>query len=237
MQTVLQIVQDVCARRGLPVPTSVVNSRDSQIVQMAGLLQTVLNELVRDYQWEALTYEATFTTVLGEDQGAMTTLAPNGFVKVITSTFFNRTRRIPFYGPLDERQWQQLKTLPNPGPYYRFRIRGGRMLFTPPGVAGENCAFEYSSDWVLASNSTLVTKYARLAADTDVVLLDGTMVGLGLETYWLKAKGQDWSTEWKLWQNALDEAKGRDASKAVLSLDGPSNTIQPGVFVPAGSWF
>ena len=111
------------------------------------------------------------------------------------------------------------------------------MLFTPPGVAGENCAFEYSIDWVLASNSTLVTKYARLAADTDVVLLDGTMVGLGLETYWLKAKGQDWSAEWKLWQNALDEAKGRDASKAVLSLDGPSNTIQPGVFVPAGSWF
>ena len=234
--SVLSLVQSFCRKRGLPAPNSLLGSRDSQVIQITELLRYVVEELVRDYRWEAAVYEATFTTVNGSSQGNIETLAPNGFISVVNQTIYNRTRRLPLYGPMTEQQWQRLLALPNPGPYYKYRIQGNLLKFLPNATAGETCAFEYTSSFVYVDVDGL-NPHGDITADGDQLLLDPHVLKLGLEARWLEAVGMDWITKYQEFRTAASTAKSKDASKPVVNLNGETKNLQPGVFVPTGSWF
>lgn len=233
--SMLTLVQSFCQRTGLAVPSFVAASTDAQVIQVLGLLNEVLEDVVDRWTWETLTTEATFVTTATEDQGAITDIAPFGYLGIVNDTIFNRTLRLPVYGPISPEKWQALKTLPNSGPFYKYRLRNGRLLFNPVAAAGHTCAFEYkSSSAVLAADG--VTYRSSFTADTDTSVLDERLLRAGLRWKWRSEKGLDYAEEFRRYEELGTNACGRDGTKATLSQSGGSHEFLPGIFVPAGNW-
>ena len=235
--TLLQIVQEFCQRTGLTVPQIVMTSQDDQLTQLVGLANEICEDLVRRRAWTTLQYETVFTSQAGSDQGLLTDLAPKAFLKVLNETIFDRTRRLPVFGPRSPQQWQTLKALPMSGPFYQYRIQQGRLKIIPDMPAGHTMAFEYASEGAVHGNSTAApTVKAFFSRDDDTFLLDKSLLILGMRWRWKEEKGLPYTESFRLYEAAVAEAAGADGTKQPLSMNEGSGMIQPGVFVPAGNW-
>lgn len=232
----LELVQAFTKRTALASPSAVVSSADDQIRQIAGLLDEVLEYVAdRHYDWSPVVLEATFTTLAAEDQGAITALAPSGYKHILNNTIFDRTRQLPFYGPLSAGKWQQDKVFFTTGPFYKYRIVRGRLLLNPAPPAGHSCAFEYASSHAVLASDGLTSK-AYPTADDDTFLLPPTVLLAGLRWKWKYEKGLEYAEDFRTFEELLSNAIGRDGSKPALSMDGESGSATPGIFVSPGSW-
>lgn len=235
--TLLQIVQEFCQRQALSVPLIVMSSQDDQLTQIVGLANEICEDLVRRHAWTSLQYESTFTSVAGSDQGDLATLAPNAFLKILNETIFDRTRRLPVFGPRSAQQWQALKALPMSGPFYQYRIQQGHLKIIPDMPAGHTMAFEYASEGIVLDNSTATaTPKAFFTRDDDTFVLDKSLLLLGLRWRWKEEKGLPYAESFRLYEAAVAEAIGADGTKQPISMNEGSGMIQPGIFVPAGNW-
>jgi hypothetical protein len=234
--TMLQIVANFCARTNLSVPTTVYGSTDPQVAQVRALLEEEGNDLASRGSWQGLINEASLTTTATESQGAMSTIASNGFRYILNNTIWSRTRRLPVCGPLDPREWQMLKALFVNGPYYRYRIRQDEMLVNPTPPASEAWYFEYVSyNWIQATGGGAYKQF--FTVDTDEVLLPDTLLLQGLRWRWKKEKGLDYAEDMRTYEMQVKDALGRDGGKRVIYQDGgPVKGPRPGIFVPTGSW-
>ena len=154
--SLLSIITSFCGRTNVPVPTAVMGSiADPQVLQMIRLLEEEGGDLAKRGAWQGITFEATWSTTAAEDQGAMTTLASNGFNYIKKDTFWDRTARLPVMGPLDDTDWAARKGVTITGAPYAFRIRGGKLLTNPVPPASHTWAFEYASlNWILGADGT-----------------------------------------------------------------------------------
>lgn len=234
--SLLTIIQSVCKRTGVPSPTAVIGNTDVQIMQLLTLLEESGDDLARRGSWPALTFEATHTTTAAENQGAMTTIASNGFNYIKNQTIWDRTDRLPVLGPVDGQDWQALKAVVVTGPRYQFRIRGGNLLVNPAPSAGHTWAFEYvTKNWILGAN--LTTYKSSFTLDTDTVLLPEPLIVLGLRWQWMREKGLEYSELFRSYEMQLKDAFGREGGKPILHQDNLHSTYpQPGIFVPSGNW-
>jgi hypothetical protein len=229
MDTLLQVVQNLCSRQNLSVPATVIGSTDPMVVQLRALLEEEGDDLARRHPWEILTLEASWTTTAQEDQGAMTTLAP-GFRSIINETVWDRTTVLPVCGPMDSRQWQASKAMVASGPRYRYRIRGGKFLVNPVPAASESWYFEYlSSHWII--DTTQTTTKAAFTADTDLIRLPERLCLQGLRWRWKKEKGFDYAEDFRTYEAMVKEAMGKDGGKGVLSMDDSRGALKPGIYV------
>jgi hypothetical protein len=243
----LEIVQRFCERTGLPQPGQVFGSTDAQVLQIKGLC----DEIIEDLQdrggangWQALTQEISFVTVNGEDQGVLSTIVANalggvnddGFMSIRNDTIWNRTTRLPLFGPLAPREWQAQKANPATGPWQQYRISSGHLVFNPIGVAGQTCVFEISSRNMVVS----ITGVPRptFNADTDSLLLDYRLLLSGIRWKWKCEKGLDYSEDFAHYERLVANAASHDGTKKTLSMNGPEGTMypRPGIFISPGSW-
>lgn len=232
---ILQVVQYFCGRTNLPVPTSVLGTTDVQVLQILRLLEEEGNDLALRGGWQALTCEASLTTLAAEDQGAVTSIATNGFRYIKNGTMWDRTDRLHVYGPLSDVEWQTMKAMVNAGPRYRFRIRGGHLLVDPTPSAGHSWKFEYvSKNWILDDDGSTYKQY--FTEDEDTILLPEELVLQGLRWRWKKEKGLDYAEDFRTYEMQVKDALGRDGGKRTLAMDGEGWRPRPGVFVPEGSW-
>ena len=234
--TVLSIIQDHCRIHALNVPTSVIGSTDTGVQQLYGILNELVDEMVNESKFNVVTMETTFVAVAGEDQGAMATLAPYGYQWAYFETFYDRTLRRPLYGPLDETEWQQIKALPNPGPFYKFRIRGDRLLINPaPTAPLSTIAFEYASSWCVRSVAGILQEGVQ--ADTDVFVFPERILRRGLAARWKAVKGLPYQADEQQYYNLLNNYIARDKVKQRINVAEPQQPdIKPGVFIPSGNW-
>jgi hypothetical protein len=234
--TMLTAVQYFCRRTNLPVPTTVFGTTDPQVRQIYSLLEEEGNDLACRGTWQGITFEATHTSLAAEDQGAIATIASNGFRYLKNETIWDRTTRLPVCGPLDSQEWQTLKAWAVTGPRYQYRIRGGKLLVNPSPPAGDTWAFEYvSQNWILGADGVTYKQYFTL--DTDTMLLPETLLLMGLRWRWKKEKGLDYAEDFRTYEMQVKDALGRDGSKKSLFADNdPNRGPQPGIFVPVGSW-
>jgi hypothetical protein len=234
--TLLTIVQNFCKRNNISVPTTVTGSTDTQILQIQALLEEEGNDLAQRGVWQGLIFEASLVTAASETQGSMSSIATNGFRYIKNQTIWSRTRRLPVCGPLDDQEWQMLKALFVNGPYYRFRIRGDELLVNPTPPAGEDWYFEYvTQNWITNAAGSAYKQY--FTADTDTVLLPGTLLLQGLRWRWLREKGMDYAELFRTYELQVKNALGRDGGKKVLSMDqSATRGPQPGIWVPSGTW-
>lgn len=229
----LELVQAFALRTGLRRPSYVIGNTDEQIGQIQGILSEVIEDVMK-HAWTSLTQEALFTTVAGEDQGPITTIAPLGFKWVLQDTIYNRTLRLPVFGPIVAQKWQALKTLPNAGPFYKYRIVRGKLLFNPPAAADHTCAFEYASSHCILGADGAYKSFPT--ADDDTFILDSTIFLAGLRWKWKHEKGLDYAEEFRHYEELLANAKGRDGTKPILTMDAAEGYFKPGIFVPSGNW-
>lgn len=234
--TMLTTVQNFCRRTGVPVPITVYGTTDAQVLQVMALLEEEGNDLASRGSWQGITFEASHTTLALEDQGAIATIAGNGFRYIKNDTLWDRTSRLPVCGPMDSQDWQMMKAMTSTGPRYRFRIRGGKLLVNPAPPASDSWYFEYvSQNWILGANGTTYKQYFTL--DTDTVLLPETLVLMGLRWRWKKEKGFDYAEDMRTYEMQVKDALGRDGGKTTLYMDDGGRRGQvPGIFVSPGSW-
>jgi len=233
--SMLSIVQAFCARNHIPVPATVMGSTDAQVVNLRALLEEEGDDLSARHQWQGITFESTLISTAAEDQGAMSTLASNGFSYISNGTIWDRTLQRKILGPLSAQEWQTAKAMVPTGPDYRFRIRGDRLLITPVPAAGSTWAFEYiSSNWILGADG--VTYKNRFTLDTDTLLLPENLLTSGLKWRWRKDTGLEYAEDFRTYEMQVKDAMGRDGGRKVLDMSGDRGDMMPGVFVPQGSW-
>ena len=116
----------------------------------AGLLYELAQEegraLSRYGDWKILRKEKTFTTVAAETQ--TDTPIPTDWDAFIDNTFWNRTRRIRLYGPLNPDDWQRYKAGSTFPITNCFTIRGTSWLIRPIPAAGDTIYYEYRSNQI-----------------------------------------------------------------------------------------
>ena len=234
--TLLSTMQYFCNRQNLTSPASVMGTTDPQIKQARAILEEEGNDLSRRHNWEVLTQEATLTTLAAESQGAVKTIATNGYRKMKNNTIWDRTDKLPVLGPMDAQEWQTLKAVVSTGPRYRYRIRGGNLLVNPAPVAGHAWYFEYVSfNWILGADAVTYKQYFTL--DTDTILLPEDLLLMGMRWRWKKEKGFDYSEDFRTYEMQVKDAMGSDGSKPIIRMDDQSwDGPKPGVFIPSGSW-
>ena len=232
----LQTIQYFCRRQNLPVPATVYGTTDPQVQQVMALLEEEGNDLALRGSWQGITFEATLSTLAAEDQGAIATIASNGFRYIKNQTIWDRTNRLPVLGPLDGQDWQAIKALQVSGPRYQHRIRGGKLLVNPTPTAALDWRFEYvSPNWILGADGTTYKQYFTL--DTDTLLLPDTLLLMGLRWRWLREKGMDYAELFRTYEMQVKDALGRDGGKGVLHMDSAGYAgPQPGIWVSPGTW-
>lgn len=240
-KTCLDIIKEACRRIGISVPASAVSSTDLQVQQLVALLNEEGQELAARYPWQRLTKEATFTTVgtqsQGDLDGGILPCAAN-LSYIVNDTIWNRTTRLPVYGPLSARDWAYARSMNYTAPTSEYRILGNQLIFNPPPAAGDSAAFEYVTKNWLQSNDGSVSRES-IVADDDAPVLDWQLLMLGLMWRWRAAKGLDYAQSFETYERRVGDAIARDGTKPVLSLNGDLSErqgIQPLVFAASGNW-
>jgi hypothetical protein len=234
--SLLSLIGSVCVRVGLPRPNAAFTSVDPQVQQVVELASEEGQELAARHPWQALTREATFTTVAAEVQGTIQGMTGPDFKYVINDTIWNRSLRRPVFGPKSPADWQNLKAQFVNGPWNQYRIRGNQVLFTPQPGAGEDCYFEWqSSYWCVGLSGS---PYAdSWGADSDTSLLDERIMALGTIWRWKAAKGLEYAEDFLKYERDVQDAMARDGGKPKLNLGGGGGgDLWPVVVVPAGNW-
>lgn len=232
--TMLTTIQRFCRRTNIPIPSTAYGSTDPQVLQAMSLLDEEGNDLASRGDWQALTFEATHTSLAAESQGDIETIASNGFSYIKNNTFWDRTEKLPI-GVIDGVDWQQEKGFANTSPHYRVRIRGGELLATPTPTAGNTWAFEYvSENWILDTDGT--TYKNHFTADTDTLLLPEKVLLAGLRWRWKKEKGFDYAEDFVTYEKLVEQYLGRQGVKRNLSMDEGREDRSPHIHVSQGSW-
>ena len=234
--SVLTVVQQVCRLNALRVPTTVVSATDTQTQQMLAILLETLDDMVQESSFNVTTQEAVFTAVASEDQGALATLAPNGYFQANFETFYDRTLGRPLYGPVNDSEWQAIHALPDPGPFYKFRIRLDRLYLHPaPTAPLSQMAFEYMSKWCV--KSVAGTLQETITADTDVFVFPEAIVRKWMIYRWKLTKGLLYQEDRDAAYNQLNNYIARDKVKRRVNVaESHPADLHPGVFVPIGNW-
>ena len=95
----LEIVREARGRLGQSLPTSVAGNSDPGVIQMKGMLNEFLEDLVVRKFWQSNVIEGHFTALAQESQGELETLFP-GFEGILPDTVYNRTSRLQIGGGL-----------------------------------------------------------------------------------------------------------------------------------------
>jgi hypothetical protein len=234
--TLLSIIQDHCRIHALNVPSTVVNSTDTTIQQLFGIAKECHEDTIDQSKWQGITREALFNTAPSEDQGALSTLAPFGFMWLYPKTLYNRTLKRALYGPLNEQEWQATLAITNPGPFYKFRLRGNHLLLTPtPGVDPHLIAFEYASSF--AVNASDGTPKAAFTSDSDTWALPEKILRKGIMFRWKQVKGLPYQVDELAYWTLVNSYIARDkVPRSYNMAEGSSPDLSPGIFVPSGNW-
>lgn len=234
--TMLSIIQNVCGRAGLPVPPSAQSSSDPQILQMVAILQEFCDDMVTRKAWQSNTREALFVSTAAEDQGDINTIAPFGFEGIILESFFDRTQRLPLLGGIGSAEWQARKAFDFTGPLYDFRLRQDRLLFNPAMPAAHTIAFEYYSSYFAKSADVVPVYRPYLLQDADTCTLGDRLPTAYLRWAWKKEKGFDYAEDFAAYERLVATNSARDARPQVVNMGDRDCDLQPGIFVPYGSW-
>lgn len=230
----LQLVTQFCQETGLPVPGGLIGATEGHAVQMRALLNKVAMDLSQ-YNWEQQNRYVTWTSVSGEDQGALLDIfgVSDDYMRLIPNTLWDNTEQRPVFGPVTNEVWAYYKAAVNPGPIYQYTIKQSHLLVSPAMPAGHTMSVQmYSQLVVVGANSSLKT---AMTADNDSFVFPDICVLRGLTWNWAKKKGEEWEGDHALYLDSIGKNLVNSGAPTV-SLDTTERGFSPGVVVPAGSW-
>lgn len=144
------------------------------------MLFEVGDELKKEYAWQDLTREQTFSAVISQVAYALSTIVTdNDFAAFRGNTIFDRTNN-RWLDVVDIAQWQALNSLIGlqVGITKAVCIFEDALNIYPTPTATDTYVFNYvSGSWIIDSGST---RRADFTADTDTFIFNEEMLTLGL---------------------------------------------------------
>lgn len=235
-RTLLQIVQEFATRTGIKVPNAVASSTDAQIKQVRALLHEEIEELTEGKPLQVMVKEFTFAATAVEDQGFLDTLCGEPQRAILNDILWNRTQRLPIFGPISAQDWQLQKAYGITGPLVQYRVRGDKLLFQPAPTAGHTIAGEFVRMYaVIAAAGTVPTKETFTSDDDTSVIPDRLLIA-GLRWRWKREKGLRYAEDKERYHIMVANYQMKTGTKGVLRMDGGSQDVRPGIIIPPGSW-
>jgi len=229
--TILSIVQEAVERIGLSAPPTLIGSTNKTSIQCRALLRQEIKALSKKIAWQALQEEVSFMTIAVENQGVITTLFPN-LDYIIDDTIYNRTTRIPLYGPMSPQVQAINKAWINTNPWGQYFIEDNELHIYPVPPSGQNVFAKYVTNFVGTNGSNRITAFT---ADTDFPILDEEVITLGVMWRFKHQNGFEYMEDFNAYESMVNNLVLRDTPKPILNMDAPQNYI-PGTFVQAGGW-
>lgn len=195
MWTAKAVINAAATECGLAVAVDPFASTDANMRQLASLLQTVGQDIIKVFNWPVLLKEG---TIVGD--GTTTSFPlPADFLRmvdpVITDTYLD----------------------PGGETHLSYRLVGDRLEFAAPPPAGAELAYEYVSRyWAQSSGAQAPDRYEP-AGSTDLVILEPMLVVRALIYKFKAAKGLEASGALADYERALETASGL-APAPVLSV-------------------
>lgn len=239
--TLLQLVQEFCRRRGLPIPGTVTGAQDDTVVQMWGLLNEGISDIADRYEWQQLRTRYTFQHANSTGYTALD-LSENGPVPgyrgILNGTLWDTLGRRQVFGPYNPLEWEAMINLQVSQAVYNFTIYGGALRIYPaPSVPNPNqFAMEYLSNYGVWNPTTGVPTQFY---DTDISYcrMPSTIALQDLKWRWNYQKGLAYAEDQRSLEEMLINLQGRDPAPDII-MDGKrwDNVAMPGLLVAAGSW-
>jgi hypothetical protein len=231
--TVLQIAQAFAREYSQPIPPSLSGSSDAGYLQLLEMIQSVGEFCLEETNWDFSKRDAVWSSVVGQDQGALDTLFPDGFTALVRDTLWDRTEMECIPGPIEdaERASYQAGFV---SPHKRCWVKERRLYVWPSMEAGHTLAASYkSSHWLVSSAG--VSK-DQITEDADKPLFPRTVMKLGLAFYWKRAKELPYTLEEDRFLEALAAAGSRNVLRPVVHMDNEAPHPRPGIVVPLTNW-
>ena len=198
--TLLTIAQSILKEtKSGSVPTTIIGNVEDVAKQMLQVMTVSVTELARSYDWQELQKEKTFNTVAATVGYNL----PTDFDRFINNTFWNETNNEKVVGPVTPEEYRILKTDNAGAVNDYFRIRAGQVLIYPIPSSIESMIYEYVSNLVVLSSSSV--GQSQWLADTDVPAIDAHMVRLDATWRWLKNQGRPYAEDQKIANSAVAE--------------------------------
>jgi hypothetical protein len=152
--SIQQIAQDVadspevnCARPSSLFPVS--DFGDTTDRKLLRSITRTCRFLASTYDWQVIRREKSFLSVAQEDQ---TGAIPADFLRFVPETFWDRSRRWRWAGPLNPAEWEGVKAYYTVSVVPSFQQMGDSILFFPVPPAGLTEAFQYIANAIGRSN-------------------------------------------------------------------------------------
>lgn len=199
----------------LPLPSTLINGPGDYEAQWVAVAWDVTQDLLeREHNWQALTKELVFTTLPTEDQGLLSTLAPD-FHRWINETQNDRSRNLKVVG-ISSQAWQTYKAGVISPFNPTLRVVQGRIKLLGNTVGGAQVATEYlSNGCVLAFNGIPKTDFS---VDTDTCVWSDALMVAGLKWKFQENNGLDYSEAFRQYEDLVQKAIARDRPRETLSL-------------------
>ena len=243
--TALWIIQQACAELGLPVPAHAAATTQETNTQMLALLNGAGYDIASTFQWEELTKQYNFLTVIDVPSYVL----PTDYNYFLDSSGWDNTNRWPLLGPVSVQEWNALvaaKVTAVSRTYYKVQQKKIHIWPIPslpngdngnPPSAGRDMVLSYcSTNWV--ESGTNPGQYQdSITNDADVPVLNPWLLVKFLKLKMWAAKGFDTTAleaEFRIMFSSLsDKSKG----SRVLSLAPKTGSVFIGVQnVPEGNW-
>ena len=238
---VLTLVQQMCARTGLPMPLTLENASDPSANQYLGLLNEELEEVLLRYDWNERLIQCQFTTNGVSDQGTLSSIAGFPVNYILNDVMWDTSTRLPVFGPVSPQRWQQYLALPITGTLLQYRIREDNLLLYPDDTIPSDhlIIFEASSSYgVVSKVNPLAPAYKQFfTLNTDQCVLPDALMIASLRWRYKREKKLVYAEDKERYENILADLMTRNKTASSLRMDGDYlNNFGPGILVPSGSW-
>lgn len=243
--TALWIVQQAAGELGLPVPNEVASSEQETNTQMLALLNSAGFDLASNFQWEELTKQYNFLTVLDKPSYPL----PADYNYFIDSTGWDNTNRWPLLGPVSVQEWNALvaaKVTAVSRTYYKLQQKEIYIWPIPslpngqngnPPTDGRDLVLTYCSvNWV-EDGANPGTYKDTITNDLDIPVLNPWLLVKYLKLKMWGAKGFDTTRLEAEFNIIFLSLSGKSKGSRVLSLAPKTGAVFIGVQnVPEGNW-
>ena len=225
--TAVNIINQVRAEVGLAALTDPFSSPDPTGPQMAALLTTCGDELIKLFGWQQFQNEHVIVTQ-SADSGKYP--LPDDFDHMIDQTGWSRTQRVALPGSVSPQIWQYLRgrNLVSSTIYLIFRnVQGEFWVYPqPPDAlvpAGLTLAFEYASrGWVFDASALEYRDEVRQSSDQ--ILFDRLLIQRFLKLRFREARGMNTTAALQEFQTVLEGTRSQDRAAYAINA---ANMTEP----------
>ena len=227
----LTIAENALRAAGVTPPVSLVADGAEQALTVLNRAGDELATMrgAHGQAWPELTLDYTLTT----EPGISLYPVPEGFVEVVQGTAWDESRDWRSPGPVSPQDWQRLVASRSGGLSVRWRLTapGGvrAIQIDPTPDSAFDLAFQYISDRWVRTAAGLPPSKARVDNDTDLPVFPPTLLEMGVEWRYRKAKGLPFTSELAEYEVQRDRRFGQHSPSGAITL---GDSYAPPLTVP-----